>query len=468
MNSRFNFQVRIGDKDLELAAPRGDFWGGEDFNNRVTGMDLDQPLEWMRHATHTATITLNNFDGALTPADGGGTGTYADVNWFEKGVFVFLTLPWGWDPVTGNADGVTEYVCLYAGIITGFDLVDDGTTSYVTVTAIDGISWAGRGTPVAVGGSTDWPMYSALDQVCDLTYTNGTQAGVIPPLGLDGADIDIDLTTSIYNAGAYTDVVMNSRNYDLTQRVLDLIPNQIMSAGVSAMWPTRITTYYSDGLPGYVAGYRACLIDPNLRRVNSGYSDQEYHDKKDYVFVDGGRSSGELEFAQMEVGYNNDSLLTVATVTTSETGNTTEVVNQTAADKYGRLAISLNETVIETDAMAQITAESLTNRFGRVLWAPKKLTFSSALWESYDTETDADTMVKLFDNGSGLGQYCTVTYTPTGASAEVTTKCIIFGRQIRATPNYFDLELTLVPAQPFLPFILDSAEFGVLDDNHLL
>ncbi|HEY7824578.1 MAG TPA: hypothetical protein VIG24_17180, partial [Acidimicrobiia bacterium] len=115
-----------------------------DFTERCAGISIDQPLGFMEHAPHRCVITLNNFDGALTPGAGG---TYSSTDWFAQGVFISAT-------VNG-----TETAEVFHGIVNDFDIVDDGTSSTVTLIAADWMTIGARAVyllDATISGTTAW------------------------------------------------------------------------------------------------------------------------------------------------------------------------------------------------------------------------------------------------------------------------------------------------------------------------
>ena len=85
-----------------------------DFTSRVMGLQIDQNVDVNVIGRGVARITLLNRDGALTP---GGGGTYGTTDWFAQGVFISTTIT--------STSTVTKQV--FHGVVTDFDLQDDGT-----------------------------------------------------------------------------------------------------------------------------------------------------------------------------------------------------------------------------------------------------------------------------------------------------------------------------------------------------
>ena len=63
-----------------------------DVTSRVLGLDVRQNVELGRMTSMVASVELNNDDGGLTPAEGGGTGDYSAVDWFSVGIKILRRL----------------------------------------------------------------------------------------------------------------------------------------------------------------------------------------------------------------------------------------------------------------------------------------------------------------------------------------------------------------------------------------
>ena len=101
-----------------------------DFTSRVLKVDINQRAPVGQFGVGSATITMQNNDGAFTPRGGG---TYATTDWFTQGVFIEVITPWSASPPTLQSP-------VFHGFITEFQLEDNGLFSTVTFNCQDCMS----------------------------------------------------------------------------------------------------------------------------------------------------------------------------------------------------------------------------------------------------------------------------------------------------------------------------------------
>lgn len=189
----------------------------------------------------TASFDFLNNDGAMTPNNGG---TYSTIDWFSMAIKITFS--------TSQGSGTC-----FAGIITDFDLIDDGRNSYVRISAVDAF---------ALGGSTATTVNTGATLVGgDVVYWinsffNGNSTYVtsvgMPKLGAaTSAATGTDVGRSSVGLG--------TKNYSATGRAADFVNNSIMPAGPNFAWPTDITTGASVSY-----GYNAANVYP-LRATSS-------------------------------------------------------------------------------------------------------------------------------------------------------------------------------------------------------
>lgn len=414
-----------------------------DFTDRVAGFSLSQPLAIMAPSSHKATITLLNYDGALTPSEGGGDGTYADVDWFSQAIFIEAQVNSGNDAV------------LFHGLITDFDLFDDGTTSTVTLQAIDAVSFLGRAA-IDTSSST-YGFLTSLIAEATRSQNLLPVGSILPALGETGSDIrDIIVTGPPY----YTEAELDGGAINGDQTIADALTTQIMASGFSLLWATRIDEYF----PNYATYHEISVGQSLTRQEETGAL--AYATAQHFDLVETSPASGELAFVDLELGYNVENLRNYAIVTSASTTNTSTASNSTSIAKYGSQSLTLTSVLLGEDADVAQHAANITNRMGVTRFIPKTVTISTAALADNPSGSAAK-LGHLLDSGGGLWQTVSVTYTPTGAASSVTTQCIISGRKIKATPADTKLVLELLPAADYQSFVLDSDVLGVLDQNRL-
>jgi len=421
-----------------------------DFTTRVAGYTVNQQLTWMAPSSFTATITLHNFDGALTPAEAGGTGTYSTVDWFAQAVFISATV---------NSTDTGE---IFHGLITDFRLVDDGVTSTVTITAVDHLSIAGRGPtefPGTVSGSVS--MFDGTEELLEkmLGYTVDT----LPLLGAStGVAVDVKDRTSTTTSPLVdlTPVLLEPRT------IADALRNMLMPSGLCLLWADRITGTAT------TTTYVTSFVGPALERVTT--TPATYYTARTFEFVPT-PAAGQLAATSLDVGYNDRQRINWASITSASTTNTREHVNTAAVNQYGVQAFTASSSLNYNDDTytaggttylgSDATAAQLANRFSSTAWTPRRLTTTVAALSDLPAGS-SDELAGLFDMAGGLWQRCNITYTPTGGSS-TTSRCMIMGRTIQATPGRCTITLELVPADDFQPFILGDATYGVLGRSRL-
>ncbi len=196
----------------------------EDVNNRndiagtVLGFSIEQVAEAGQMGRGNAVIELDNQDGRYTPYNGG---TYSDVDWFSAAIEITV----GTYPTS-----IQSY--LFAGMIVGFDLVDDGINSKVRLSVADAFSIGGR---TAIVDRTVTGTTTGLADFIE-TYWSGTYGEVqLPTLGAGaGAEPYDD------DAGP-TALEIDYKLADVPQTAaMDEMNAAVLPAGPGVAFPTRL------------------------------------------------------------------------------------------------------------------------------------------------------------------------------------------------------------------------------------
>ena len=423
----------------------GDLATPVDFSDRTAGLQISQKLGFMQPAAHRCTITLNNFDGALTPGAGG---TYSATDWFSQGLFISAT-------VNG-----TDTARVFEGIVNDFDIEDDGVTSRVTLVAVDWMTIGARGIypfSATVATDSEWAtrVAASINTFC-------TSVGFIalPRLGTNFA-----APMFYYNGGApFTPsdtgevaagtVILGTRR-EANETMSDVLTTRELAGVPSVVWPTVIEPETESGQPA--AKYMHQLVGDTLSR-NA--------DQQTFTFTEGTPAAGEFPLGEVDRGYNVERVINAARITSAFTAATKSKVLQDEINKIGAKQLVATQSSMNNDGDTERMANNLVNRFSQARFQAREISVNSAQW----AETDAgskDELAKLLDVRYGLWQVAVVKYTPTGASSQQTDDTVIFGRTIRATPAQTTITLELLPAQDYQSFVLDSSTLGVLDQNRL-
>lgn len=419
----------------------GDITSPTDFSDWTAGCSVSQPIELLRPSTHSATFTLHNVDGALTPAAAGGTGTYKDFDWFASGV-------WLEADATGSG-----YVTVFAGIVDDFEIDDDGVKSMVTLTAVDGCTIAGR-------APADWSSFvfseaSAADTIISvLSELYGFQVVPLPRLGNSDSDVS---GTALSSGG----VLLRGTASQTGQTIADVLTTNIMSSTLAASWPTVIVD--ASGTTTY--GFQT--ISDNMLRVDAGAHQFTLIDAKT------AGASSDFRFSDLQVGYESRHLANWAIMTSLISTNEIEALNSSSIETYGAQQYQATSTTCRYDddtltplgirAGMRTAAGNIVNRLGDVRLSPLSVRIVGGQADAVD-----DTEIELLlDVTTGFWQLVELTRTPTGASSSLTDHHLIVGRRLEVLPDRWSITLDLVPAVQYAPFVLNSADFGVLDSNRL-
>ena len=429
----------------------GEFDTPTDFTDRVTGLGIRQQLRWMRPSLHTATITLNNFDGALTPADGGGAGTYSAVDWLSQGVFISATV---------NGTDTAE---VFHGIVRRFELVDDGTSSTVILTVVDPLTLISRDAiDYIASGGEDSAALGIINVITDSEV--GTR---LPLLGKTFAAVGgIALTADAYQAytvGALYNRI-DSAEATLPATVADILATQVMPSNLTLIWSTRLIDA-PFGVDGVL--YDCAVIGAALNRTTDA-AIPAYANPRTFHLVESAPASGELSFTKLEMGYTVDDRYNAATVTSvsTYTGQKTYSYADAALEElYGASRWTATETLNDEPVSTQNQAQAVVNRFGPVVFTVSQVELTTPNLAD-NPSGSSDELAALLD-AYGLWQRVDVEYTPTGAASSTTSEGIIFGRQINVQPGRTSIVLDVVPASLYTTFTLDSSTLGVLDTDRL-
>lgn len=218
-----------------------------DVSSRVMGFSADQQLTFSRLSSHSASLTLDNSDGAFTPSDAGGTGTYASnaSGWYGSLIRITASI--------GEAEGV-----VFVGLVDDVRFVDDGLLSVVEVQAVDTLAPIGRSLP------PDDRLSTFQTTITQEMTSELKEAGplVLPDLGQ--SSIIVEPTVMATGGPA---LQPPSTFGDST--VADAFGTNIMPAGISLLWSGTV-----DGNAG-VTVFRPNIVGPDLQRNAITYSEFE-------------------------------------------------------------------------------------------------------------------------------------------------------------------------------------------------
>jgi hypothetical protein len=430
--------VKIGDLEVPgVQAP-------VDFTNRTMGLSTELAADIGELGAAQCRITLDNTDGALTP---GGGSTYSSWDWHSKAIFIDATV---------GAHTAT----IFHGLLTDFELDDDGVNSFVTIRGNDFMTVGGRAiqtqeiTGIALGADVGDLISFTFDRVL-VNYPSGATldfSGV--PLPQWGLPFKYTQREEYPPVGVpYSPELVGE------ERVAsDWLTTSVMPAGPSVAWPTTIAV---SGLgSGTTATYSFAYAQQSL------ITSQRYT----YVFAEN-TASGELPFRNLQRGWTVDDLITKATVAGDPySGPATQVTvtNTDAESLYGERAVQFTEIVLPslptTETEAQAVAERYANARSRSEFVVQHLQVTSKMCDAAVGASSASEQAwaELIDTFSGMWQVATVEFTPAGTATTITEPVIIWGRRIDATPDDVRVTLSFYPIQYTCAFLLDDPILGVL------
>jgi hypothetical protein len=389
-------------------------------------------------------LTLDNDSGDFTPAEGGGSGTFANTDWLSKAI-----------QITPSNDSTA---IVAHGFVSNIDIQDNGTNSTVNMTCRDWVTLSSSD-PFSVSGST--LQFNYVDGVNTALGPFGAALlgnnGQLPKYGQPTWDIVPDFVDySETSTTSYPAVLQVADATNVT--TLDLL-NQVMFGGYPSVFvPTHVVGNSGD------IEYKGFAVCRHLTR-SSTY-------RQTFSFSENATGTT-LAFDRVIAGFNHDELTNKATIESGISGVTSQSsTNTDTGYSYGSRTRTytgtgnIEETDTATDAGALEAAEFWTKRQGTTRYSPQQLTTSIELLETTNGAAAATTLKNLLGASTGLFQPCNVTYTPTGGS-QVTANCVITGRTIQAVPGRTTITLNLLPAEDYQSFVLDSDTLGVLDTNRL-
>lgn len=376
-----------------------------DFASRVQGLQLDQQIELNRMAQWRCLITLRNQDGALTP---GGGGTYTSTDWFANMVRIQLI-------VTGGVN--SEAVDVFHGIITGFDLFDDGTNSTVQLTCQDVWAVGGRTAYASVPAFASTGADTYLDDVATWTQFSGAW----PKFGATTVNFNIsDLSADPNQKNVKSDTVLPAMTYT------NLVNNVILPGVRAYAWPTII---YS-----LVAGSLIYEADFDIGG-NAYYSVAA-------VTLHEAATGTQIPFSRVRHGWTTDKAVNTATVTPVITGAAAQTSQDaTQANKYGVRAVQYTQTAALTNDRAKRHAEWLANANSTPRFMPLEVTSTLAQMKERCSDAAYQNIASLFS--FVFLRRMDVVWTGAGTSTQQTVNAVMLGRRITATPTDTTITLTL-------------------------
>jgi hypothetical protein len=402
-----------------------------DFTSRVLSMNINQSVNVNVFGRGVAQLTLLNKDGALTP---GGGGTYSSTDWFAQGVFI--------SALTNIGAGVTT-TQVFHGIITGFDLYDDGVFSTVTITAQDGFVIGGRTTaPVNAFPNTTLSYSFVLPFY--LEGIAGYGDAYYPLMGKTDPDV---LVTNL--SGESPNVTTPAGAF--TGTFADMWTQGLIPAAADILWPTTI-----ENKSGTEIEYRVNSTPATLTRLLANRVDFEFVPQSS---VTGTKFPFDINDFTQE--FNNDDLVTEAQYQGSYVSSAAITsTNTTGVGAYGSRTLASTNTWLPDVAAVTAMATNMTNRYSSAEFTPASLSLKASQVKAFCADAAHSQWYNLLGISSGLWQKASITWTGSGAVSQTATSCIT-ARQISVTPEDTVVSLSLLNWVDNHSFILDTDKLDV-------
>ena len=417
----------------------GDRTFSADVTNRTLGFSTETVVGIAELGRMQCVITLDNNDGAFTPAEGGGTGTYKDIDWYSQQLKIDVAF-------TGR---VAE---LFNGIIRDFDISDNGINSYVTLRAVDWLQVASS---------------ELFDLTADSTSLTGSQAFEKTLEGIDGWGDGLSVPKFGAPTVSNNFTFLRTGNPDIrierpaltNVTTKDIVSTVLIPSGPFMHIPGPVLL---GSLPASANTFSCGIVPPSLENTR-GFLDVIEFDET------GSTSPVKLPFTDLIVGFNTDDITNICT-TVSEVAGTTQqtTTDATSLDRYGSRARRYSQLASPSDTELQRVAGFWTDRQSTVRYTPTRLKFTVETIDATlsDTADVREMLAEVMSMNSCLFKQVAVTYAPTGG-ATMTVPLVTKSRRIDARPGSVTITLDLLPAQDYQSLILDSSTIGVLDQNRL-
>jgi hypothetical protein len=382
-------------------------------------------------ATFTAQITLANYDGALTPS---GTGTYASVDWFAQGVWIYARTDIG----AGTTDTLVA-----AGIVDTFDLVDDGEYSTATFGVVDSWTIAARQQPQTQGVFLDQGMQGFF----------GNQASLLTwPVLTTTPGATGTYNYNVLTSGGEAPRLVGSATAVTGLTFSELVNQMLLPVNSGILWPADITWTGADTM------HYANLISWAVTRKDVG--------AVTFVFDPVGSIAGtDLPFTDVQQGWTTD-LLTNSATATNLTATPTEAywVQIPSITTYGTRAVAWGNVASVNVWDTFNVAADFPNRFNLSRFTPRTVTVTAEAVTANAADAALARWQALLSVNTGLWQKANITWKGAGQTASQTAECVITGRRISATPGSTTMELFLANWTDNHSFLLNTDK---LNTHHL-
>jgi len=413
----------------------------DDFTSRIRSVTVDHQVWLGRVGRSTATVVLDNQDGALTP---GGGGTHSSRDWFTEPLFVLARADTS-DPPALLTTTLNLRAPFFAGPIIEVDFVDDGFDSTLTLTAADWVTFVARFT--AQTGSTETAEVLTVfgnlaSDVVRATFGADTTIPSWLSSGTGFEDVSLTVDAGDFIGDHYE--LLAATEYGV------IFPGNLVFA-VSGS--TKQVFYLATGIQ------RAKLAPTTSSPL---WTMPDFDDADSLATT-------ELPYRELRLGFDVDRIVTQASITRSGGTAQTSFVDANS-QKWGPRSLSYFGLPLTADADSSRMASFLTTRFAEAPLTVQGFEVTGSMIE--DKANDAalagvQTLMHAPSYAFGaLWKPCTVKWAGTGGTTN--EKDVGISRvQVSAGPDDWTMRFDTFDAGTNMGFVLDSDQLGILDQNRI-
>jgi hypothetical protein len=416
--------------------------------------------------TASASITLDNSDGAFTPFGGG---TYEDFDWLAQVIWLY--------PKTGtNLASLTERATLFSGIVADVRYEDDGFTSTVTLECDDPFTIFHRNVLLADRDIFLSPKYVNIELI-NIMFGGGTYTPNAPTFGKTNiaARPFSDAYLEEFLASVYPHQQVEY-SADEGTSVADILADfAVAEHGI--MLPAQVVGNLNGNTANTGVGF-TWIARNRLSPWTQG-GDQTPHI---FEFVETTPTGTQFPFRAPTVGFSIDEITTTASCTIAGAGAVTQTAsNTTASGAYGARSATFSSLMYGYDSQALTLAEHLVARYDSVEYGVTGLTITGGMITSKCSDAALEKATALVEGGMVWDEYTTleddvphpgalyqkmeVSFTGAGG-VDLSSNITFFHASYEITPT--DWELTLSGGRPSVSsfgFIVGETNYGVLGTN---
>lgn len=394
----------------------------------------------LAYAGGSMVLSLDNSSGTGSQYTPGAGGAYSNAEFLGKVCRLTANVTGAGAPSWTHGEPA-----VFSGVVTDIAWeFDNRFESVMTITVSDALTMLGTlsfaevdsGNGLDIAAGTAEAALNAILTAANNISSQITQTAIVNPSGDAGKSMQA-VTDYTGTAGEILRLVEVSDGGDVFVR--HSLPIDGTTPWNALCFRTRGQQTISNAVTGVTGLYPLNLWDESL--ASSG---DEPHTFARIDFASGATAS----YSQVEF---------------TREGGTTQKASVSAAnlDAFGARSLARSGLLTLDDTATLDLANAFLNQYG-VGVVPPLATRGIQLPPISEGENDGYELVKY-----GVGDSCSINFRPDGASATITINGVISGVQWKITPGSATMTVSLEDGDQTVAFVLDSATFGVLDQNRL-